>query len=225
MIRGGVTSEEPILPRSGKPVSSSIRARLRAATAEAHERMHAHPGFAAAAAGTIRVADYRQLLARVYGFHRPFESAARAAAVSLGLDFDIEERARSPALLADLKSLGLGLDAIARLPLWAPRSSLASVGAVLGALYVLEGSILGGVQIARALRGVLGDDSGDGRRFFLGRGNRQSGMWRAFLERLEGLSEDQRQSARAVEAAVVTFQDFENWMEGWRGEMNSGARL
>jgi heme oxygenase len=202
-----------------------MRARLRAATAEAHERMHAHPGFAAAAAGAIRIADYRRLLARVYGFHRPFELAAREAVASSGLDFDIDERARSPALLADLNSLGLGADAIARLPLWAPRASLATAGAVLGALYVLEGSTLGGVQIARALRGVVSDDSGDGRRFFLGRGDRQSEMWRSFLERLEALSKDQVQSAKAVEAAIVTFQDFETWMAGWRAEPDIVARV
>jgi heme oxygenase len=180
--------------------------------------MHAHPGFAAAAAGAIRIADYRRLLARVYGFHRPFELAAREAGASSGLEFDIQERARSPALVADLNSLGLGSDAIARLPLWVPRASFACAGSVLGALYVLEGSTLGGVQIARALRGVVGDDSGDGRRFFLGRGDRQGAMWRDFLERLEGLAEDQGQATKAVDAAVVTFEDFETWMEGWRAE-------
>jgi heme oxygenase (biliverdin-IX-beta and delta-forming) len=178
--------------------------------------MHAHPGFAAAAAGAIRIADYRRLLARVYGFHRPFELAAREAVASSGLDFDIEERVRSPALLADLKSLGLRSEAIARLPLWAPTRSFGSVGAILGAFYVLEGSTLGGAHIARALRGVVGDDTGEGRHFFLGRGDRQSAMWRDFLERLEVLSEDQGQSVKAIEAAVVTFQDFETWMSGWR---------
>lgn len=215
MTGAGVTSEEPVLPRPGKPVCSSMRARLRAATAEAHERMHAHPGFAAAAAGVIRIADYRRLLARVYGFHRPFELAARKAVASSGLDFDVEERARSPALLADLKSLGLRSDAIARLPLWAPRGSFGSLGAILGAFYVLEGSTLGGVQIARALRGVVGDDSGNGTRFFLGRGDRQSEMWIEFVRRLESLSGDPNDSEDAVRVAVATFKDFEAWMDGW----------
>jgi len=213
-----VTSAERVLSRSDKFASSSMRARLRAATAQAHERMHAHPGFAAAAAGAIQIADYRRLLARVYGFHRPFELAASEAVPSSGLEFDIRERARSPALVADLNSLGLGSDAIARLPLWAPRAPFVCAGSVLGALYVLEGSTLGGVQIARALRGVVGDDSGAGRRFFLGRGDQQSAMWRDFLERLEGLSEDQGQATKAIDAAVVTFEDFETWMGGWRAE-------
>lgn len=199
-----------------------MRARLRAATTAAHERMHAHAGFAAAVTGSIGVTDYRLLLARVYGFHRPFEVAAREAAASLGLvDLDIEGRARSSALLADLETLGLDSSTIARLPLWVPSRSFASRGALLGALYVLEGSTLGGAQIARALQGVIGGGAGDGRRFFLGRGDQQNSMWRDFLAQLESLSEAPRESAEAIEAAVVTFDDFETWMEGWRVERES----
>ena len=92
---------------------------------------------------------------------------------------------RSPALLADLKALGVQSETIARLPLWAPSFYFASESVLLGAFYVLEGSTLGGVQIARTLRGVVGDDAGNGRRFFLGRGDRQSTMWKDFLEWVE----------------------------------------
>ena len=204
--------------------SSSMRSRLRAATAPAHERMHAHPGFAAAAAGAIGIADYRRLIARVYGFHLPFETAAREAVASSGFDFDVEGRTRSPALLADLKALGVELETIARLPLWAPSFPFASESVLLGAFYVLEGSTLGGVQIARTLRGVVGDDAGDGRRFFLGRGDRQSTMWKDFLERVGALSEDSDESAKAIDAAVATFEDFETWMAGWRVETDPALR-
>jgi heme oxygenase len=210
--------------QSDKWTPSSMRSRLRAATAPAHERMHAHPGFAAAATGAIGIADYRRLIARVYGFHLPFEAAAREAAASSGFDFDVEGRTRSPALLADLKALGVDAETIARLPLWAPSFSFASESVLLGAFYVLEGSTLGGVQIARTLRGVVGDDAGDGRRFFLGRGDRQSAMWRDFLERLETLSEDFEESGKAIDAAVATFEDFQTWMAGWRFETDPALR-
>ena len=210
--------------RSDNGTPSSMRSRLRAATAPAHERMHAHPGFAAAAAGAIGIADYRRLIARVYGFHLPFEAAARAAAASSGFDFDVERRTRSPALLADLKALGVEAETIARLPLCGRAFSFASESVLLGAFYVLEGSTLGGVQIARTLRGVVGDDAGDGRRYFLGRGDRQSTMWRDFLERLEVLSEDFEESAKAIDAAVATFEDFETWMAGWKVETDPALR-
>jgi heme oxygenase (biliverdin-IX-beta and delta-forming) len=224
MSHARVAFEGSLRWRSDRVASSSLRALLRAATTAAHERMHAHAGFAAAAAGTIGVRDYRRLLARVYGFHRPFEAAAREAAASSGCDFDVEGCARLPALLADLKMLGLDSEAIARLPLWAPSYSLASEAALLGALYVLEGSTLGGAQIARALQGVVGDEAGDGRRFFLGRGDQRSSMWRDFLARLESLSEDPKSSEQAIGAAVATFEDFDVWMAGWGAEMSPASR-
>jgi heme oxygenase (biliverdin-IX-beta and delta-forming) len=203
--------------------ASGIRSRLRVATAAAHERMHGHPGFAAAAAGAIRLSDYRRLLARIFGFHKPFEVVASEAAVTAGVEIDIHERARSPALLSDLKALGLDEDAIARLPLWAAPHRIDSEGSLLGALYVLEGSTLGGIQIARALRGQIGDETGDGRRFFLGRGDQQGAMWGDFVERLETLSESPEQATQAIEAAVITFQEFEAWMAGWRAESGPPA--
>jgi heme oxygenase len=205
----------PSRPLGGAP--GGLRSRMRAATASAHERMHAHSGFAAAAAGEIGSLEYRQLLARLFGFHEPFEVLARQAASTVGVGIDLEGRARTPSLLADLESLGLDQDAIARLPRWIPPHSFASEGSLIGALYVLEGSTLGGIQIARALKVRFGDETGEGRRFFLGRGNRQSAMWRDFVERLEALSERPEQAALAIVAAVSTFEQFESWMAGWKG--------
>ena len=119
---------------------SSVRFLLRSATAAAHERMHAHTGFNAAAAGTIGVQDYRRLLSRLLGFHRPFEGQIRSAADRCDVDLDCVSRARSPLLVADLLTLGVSRGAVDNLPDWAPLFDLASEAAVLGSLYVLEGS-------------------------------------------------------------------------------------
>lgn len=210
--------------RSERIVAAGMRARLRLATAAAHERMHGHAGFAAAAAGVIGFEDYRRLLARLLGFHMPFEIVAREAAAALGCAFDVAGRARSPSLLADLASLGLDRQAIARLPRWVPRRGLTSAAALLGALYVLEGSTLGGVQIARALGERMGGETGEGRRFFLGRGDRNGVMWAEFVERLEAVSADLEAAGQAIDAAVATFEEFETWMAGWRADIGPAGR-
>ena len=98
-----------------------------------------------------------------------------------------------------------------------------SKGSLLGALYVLEGSTFGGIQIARALRGQIGDETGDGRRFLLGGGDQQGAMWSRFVERLEALSESPEQATKAIDAAVITFQEFEAWMAGWKAETGPSA--
>ena len=195
---------------------AAMRWRLRAATAITHERMHAHAGFGAAAAGTIEAADYRRLLVRLYGFHRPFEDAARLAADVFRINLDMSGRARSPLLLADLQAIGFDPNAAATLPLWRPSVRLVSKGSLLGALYVLEGSTLGGVQIARALKSRVGNGLEKALLFFVGRGERQGAMWRELLEELKSLRGDDENAMQAEDAAVATFKAFEEWMAGWR---------
>ncbi len=202
---------------------SALRWRLRAATATTHERMHAHPGFEAAAAGTIELSDYRRLLVRLYGFHRPFEEIARSATEAFKIDLDMNARARSALLLADLQAIGFDPNARATLPFWRPSVRLVSKGALLGALYVLEGSTLGGLQIARALKNRVGNGLGNALLFFVGRGARQGAMWRDLLDELESLHEDEDEAMQAEDGAVATFKAFEDWMAGWRAEVDAST--
>ncbi len=211
----GVSVSEGGRGGAGKHAPPSVRALLRKSTAPPHERMHAHPGFHAAAAGMIGDRDYRRLLSRLLGFHRPFEGLIRAAARRHGVDLDFDARARSPLLVLDLMSLGLGRGDIEGLPDWAPSLDLPSEGAVLGSLYVLEGSTLGGVQIGRSLKARFGDERDEGRRFFLGRGERHGALWGEFVTRLETLAERPQSCDDAVAASLATFTEFERWMAGW----------
>ena len=192
-----------------------LRARLRDATIEAHERMHAHPGLAAAAIGKITLPDYRLLLMRIYGFHRPLESRMVEEAAALKLRIDVKGRARWPSLVEDLVAVGVDPAAISALPLWTQSRRMANRGSLLGALYVLEGSAMGGAQIAKALSGVVGSADGDGRRFFSGHGNRRGAMWRGLLRELETIA-DGDEADLAVQAAIRIFGGFEAWMEGWK---------
>ena len=191
----------------------TMRWRLREATNGAHERLHGHEGFAAAARGDIAQADYVDLLARLYGFHRPFERAARAAGA-----FDLAGRGRADMLAADLAALGVGAGG---LPTCADVPVAGGGPGWLGALYVVEGSTLGGVPIARALGQAYPEDQ---RRFFLGYGERQGAMWRDLVARLETLAGDDAAADAAVAAAQGTFALFEDWMRDWRGAA-AGARL
>ncbi len=98
-----------------------------------------------------------------------------------------------------------------------------SKGALLGALYVLEGSTLGGVQIARALKNRVGNGLGNALLFFVGRGERQGAMWRELVENLSHCDEDDEEAMQAEDAAVATFKAFEDWMAGWRTEVDAST--
>ena len=196
--------------------ANDLRMRLREATAQIHERLHGHAGLGAAATGAMARDDYRLLLARLWGFHKAFEEALDEAARSLALDIAMADRARAPMLEAELKTLGLDARQIAQLPRCDHIFRPADAAAFMGALYVVEGSTLGGVHIARALSGLFDGPEGEGRKFFLGYGERHSLMWRGFLARLDAFAGDEFCEAAAIEGAVRTFADFEIWMDGWR---------
>ena len=114
------------------------------ATADIHERLHHHVGFAAVQAGTIDHGAYTTLLSRLYGFYRPFEAAAQLS----------PERTRW--IESDLTALGVDAEEREKLPRCAAFPHRFSADHILGARYVVEGSALGGRGLARQLDGLLG---------------------------------------------------------------------
>lgn len=184
---------------------SSLRFALRDATLQVHTRMHGHDGFAAIQDETIGLASYRDLLARLYGFYVPFEAEA-----GIGVD-------RSGWLREDLASLGLTSEALRALPRCADIPSLANAGRRLGALYVVEGSALGGRVLARKLSRLFVGSEIAGRRFFLSGGS-PSGSWSGFLGQLAAVPDDRAVWRDIVLAAMETFEVFEDWMSEWQAE-------
>ncbi|WP_424360946.1 biliverdin-producing heme oxygenase [Methylocystis parvus] len=183
-----------------------LRGRLRAETADLHERLHRHPGLSAAASGAIDMDDYRALLMRLYGFHRAFESRLGEFA-GTG-----EALARSQLLASDLQTLGVTPEKCAYLPICDALPSITQEAEALGALYVVEGSSLGGARIAQALRANLLRRDGKGCRFFSNDGARPR-AWENVLTRLNAI-DDRSQEQAVIAAARATFQAFDAWMKG-----------
>jgi heme oxygenase len=199
------------------------RARLRESTAAVHQRLHNHAGFAAVAQGTIRLDDYRRLLARLWGFHYPFEKIFRQVHSERALGVELEARARSSMLTADLVSLGVNRGSLSALPQCAGLRAPKSAAEFMGALYVVEGSTLGGLHLARAVQPLLMSNSNEGRSFFLGYGNHHGAMWRAFLAALDNCVRSEGDKAAAVGGATETFSEFEIWMNGWNDTSTTDA--
>ena len=194
--------------RVGTTKNSVLRRALREKTATIHERLHQHDGFHALQLGKIDLKGYRDLLRRLYGFYLPYENAAQAAPE------------RSDWLRRDLASLGLPNQAWLAIPLCEHMPMLNSAERRLGALYVVEGSTLGGRALALRLDGICGVGVADGRRFFQGRGGGTGASWTGVLNRLNDYGDDETTHAAVVDAALETFACFEQWMTGWNTVSN-----
>ncbi|MDB5297713.1 MAG: bphO [Phycisphaerales bacterium] len=192
--------------------------RLRAETAELHAAVERRLGVMDP---HLTPAGYADTLAAFHGFHAAWEPAVRTAAAAspVGpavLDL-MASRWRLPALAADLAHLGLDPAAVA--PATADDGTpavprLDPPGRLLGSLYVMEGSTLGGVLVARHLERTLGLAGGVGYAYFCGHGDQAGPRWRAFAARLTELAASLPPGGDddAVAGAADTFRALDGWL-------------
>ena len=152
---------------------------------------------------------YRRLIAAYYGFHAPLEQALAGFLPAL----EPQRRAKAPALVTDLRNLGLTPTQIDALPLCAALPPVTDQAQALGVMYVLEGSTLGGQVLKRAMAERLDIGAGNGGAFLDVYGSETGSLWRGFLQFLEQAPDSPADQARVAQAAIDTFTGFERWLE------------
>ena len=192
-------------------------ARLRAGTRPAHASMETVPALSRLLAADLTRSEYVMVLQSMYAFHATFEPVVARALADHPEAAGMLDGARPRALAEDLD--WFGHPAPPRLPqrllpaLDAPRGAL-------GALYVLEGSGLGGRVIARHLSLSLGIAPGRGGSFY---GGLSAEAVRERWHRLCALLDAPGLAGQAdttsdilsdplVDGAVATFGLLECWM-------------
>jgi heme oxygenase (biliverdin-IX-beta and delta-forming) len=83
---------------------------------------------------------------------------------------------------------------------------------LLGAMYVMEGSTLGGRLIARHVERVLGLSAGVGDAYFCGHDQQTGTLWKEFCGVLQARVPD-RETDTVIAAAKTMFQVFGSWMQ------------
>lgn len=185
-----------------------LRERLKSETAEAHRRIETLLSVMGAG---LTASRYESIVRGFYSFHYGFELRLRELAdhgcqTSL---YYLDARSKLEALARDI---GAKTPVLERLRERAPSfPNLDREAKVAGALYVIEGSTLGGQVIAKHLAS-LPWTSAYGHEFFLSYGARTGAMWREFLNRLEHLPEVHADEcvAGAKEAFDALCSHFEN---------------
>ena len=172
---------------------------LKKGTAACHESIEGkmtvmRPGFS--------IDEYKVMLAKFYSFYAPYERVVLNNPYPELLN--IQGRLRMPALKLDLQVLKIAPPAHeAELP------EMKTPAQRLGALYVTEGSTLGGQIISRHLAKSLDLPVDQGLSFFAGYGKETGPMWKMLCSVLRTELGEPSALAEAVQAANKTFSALE----------------
>jgi heme oxygenase (biliverdin-IX-beta and delta-forming) len=151
---------------------------------------------------------YAAVLTRLLGLVKAWEQAAQCSVPERWSRL-VAERERTALLQQDLADLG-------KADVDVPRPQLPDfpdAAEVMGAMYVMEGSRLGGQLIARHVDSVLGLQDGRGSRYFRGFGDQTGARWREFAALLANEIPD-AQTAAVIRGAKKMFSAFGAWMRG-----------
>src|SRR5580698_4943597 len=116
-------------------------------------------------------------------------------------------RQRGQLLTLDLTWFGADASGEAR-----PRlPEMRDTASLLGAMYVIEGSTLGGQLIGRHVERVLGLTAGQGNAYFRGHNERTGQLWKEFCDALRTKIPDHETDA-VIAAAKAMFEVFGSWI-------------
>jgi len=190
-------------------IASDVVHILRDATRTQHQAIEnvmpfSHPEF--------NVKMYVQMLVALLGFFEPLESRLCAVANWQSAGIDLPKRLRNNLLRRDLHYFGFNDSAIDTLPRYTHLFPITGLDSGLGALYVLEGSTLGGQLIARDLAARFGFTPAAGISFFSSTGRNVESEWRSLCESLRKNLVDPKATENACSAATLTFDHLQQWM-------------
>ncbi|MBW3129384.1 biliverdin-producing heme oxygenase [Hymenobacter profundi] len=181
----------------------AILSRLRVETRPYHDALEQNTFNQELTAGTVSQATTAHFLRRLYGFLQPYETQLRAHATAFGPEWQLDQRYRAHLILEDLAQTD-DASVPALCPTLPPLHTRAQL---LGAMYVLEGSTLGGQVIRRQL--AKADIPLQA--YFTGYAERTGPMWKSFCQLLTAAATAEEQK-EIVQSAVLTFQHLHAWI-------------
>ena len=156
--------------------------------------------------------DYSYLLGLFYSYFGGLERLIELREIEKYLP-DYDERRKAKLILEDLLALNTSNPEICRqdhLPF------IESPFQALGALYVMEGSTLGGVYIVKMIQRKLSGNENIFH-FFSGYGDRNPMMWDRFKKALDNSTVEEEDVALIVSGAEETFHKFYEWIKNKNG--------
>lgn len=194
-------------------LSQSLMSALRSATAEQHARLDKAAFFLALASHQLAIESYVGELKALAAIHAALENLIEASSCPRLSKVWEEPMRKTPLLGRDLayfSSLDLretfeAQETVLRVVDRMRLCATISPASVLGYLYVLEGSTLGGAVLRPQLAEAFGLSGGEGLAYISSYGREVRERWRGFSERMNRLDLDAVLQTQATQAARELF--------------------
>lgn len=183
---------------------------LRSETAFSHTTLEQNPYSIALMSPSVTLNDYSNYLQKLYGFVLGFET--NVYPLLRNIDPEIELRRKSSFMQHDLKHLQIDFSTIPTLSLNHFETHYPDVKSALGGLYVLEGSMLGGVMIKKHLVEKLGNSVNENTKYLTGYGPETGKVWKNFLNILTTNATNFETEKIIINSAKNTFDLLNQWI-------------
>ncbi|MGG4480661.1 MULTISPECIES: biliverdin-producing heme oxygenase [Paenibacillus] len=192
--------------------ASTIMERLKSETAHYHRQVEQNDYAKAIMNQTVSLEEYKEYLAKFYGFLKPLEEHALQQPfwANTGLDYGI--RGKAILLENDLRNLGSSDEEIKQLPRCEELPDISSHARLFGYLYVIEGSTNGGQIITKRLSQFLPIEAGHGLEYFNAYGSETRTRWAEFMAQLVQFAKSEEDQNEMVHTASETFRLLDQWI-------------
>ena len=189
---------------------NTVRTLLREATHRQHAALHCHPLLSGLTQSGYSLEHYRRLLVAYFHIFQTLEGVIDGFLATHDCAFDYSKRHKVPWLRQDLLFLhAFATDVRDNVNLNAEMPAIRNCGELIGVLYTIEGSTLGGQFICHSLVKNLRLSHDTGARFFYGYGVHSAAMWGDFLYYSDSIADNTASCQNAKLAAGQTFRFFE----------------
>ncbi|UOA10175.1 biliverdin-producing heme oxygenase [Methylobacter sp. S3L5C] len=187
----------------------TLRTLLRDATHHHHLQLNRHLLLAGLTQPNYPLSHYQTLLCTYYQLYALLEGRINLFLKGHLVAFNYSERSKLSWLIKDLDFFQIDILALHTLSQTATDFlKIETIGQLVGVLYVVEGSTLGGQMISQVLAKNYSFRHDAGSCFFIGYGEKTMTFWQQFIAFSDTLSGDKHECQAAVEAAGQTFQLF-----------------
>lgn len=188
----------------------AVLQKLRMETSASHSAIEANP-LLKRLTENLSLAEYIHILEKFYGVYLSFENSLNWEEIESLTEMKFTgDRRKTPLLEKDLRYFDVSLNQI---PLPSPSRSTLSFSALLGCLYVFEGSCLGRKMMWPKLSAALGLNENQGGAFFYDCGDKIPANWKKFCEMLNSQINTAAQEQECIHAAIQTFENIDQWFK------------